>query len=133
MFLVDTTVWIDFFANKSTPQVNYLTDAISQRQDILLCGVILTEILQGISNPKQYQQTLSAMETLILLPMPRSIFIGAANIYRNLRAKGITVRKTIDCLIAAVALENDIPLLHCDRDFDLIEKHHHLKIIKTNF
>jgi predicted nucleic acid-binding protein len=129
MLLVDTTVWIDFFANRTTPHVIYLADAISRHEDVCLCGVILTEILQGISHPKQYQQTRAAMKSLVFLPMTHDTFISAADIYRNLRVKGITIRKTIDCMIAAVALENDIPLLHCDRDFAAIEKHCQLKVV----
>ena len=130
MFLVDTSVWIDFFADRESLQVEYLAKAISQGEDICLCDVVLTEVLQGISKPKQYQQTLVAMGALTFLPTTRDVSILAADIYRSLRARGVTVRKTIDCIIAAVALENDVPLLHHDRDFDPIEKYCYLKTIK---
>jgi predicted nucleic acid-binding protein len=131
MLLVDTTVWIDFFAGRPAPWVDYLEKIILQKEDVCLCGVVLTEILQGISTEKHYKQVLTTMNSLVFLPMEYDVFVAAADIYRYLRAKGITVRKTIDCLIAAVALENDVSLLHCDRDFDPIEKYCHLKTIKV--
>lgn len=59
--------------------------------------------------------------------MPYSVFLRAAEIYRSLRRKGITIRKSVDCMIASVAIENDIPLLHNDKDFEAIEKHCGLK------
>ena len=130
MFLVDTTVWIDYFSGKETPQVAYLITAISQHENICLCSVVLTEILQGISNNKEYEMTLQALSALILLPMTQATFILAANIYRSLRARGVTIRKTIDCLIAAVCIENNIPFLHSNRDFDPIEKYCKLKIAR---
>ncbi|NVL92915.1 MAG: PIN domain-containing protein, partial [Desulfobacterales bacterium] len=66
---------------------------------------------------------------LIFLPMPYTIFLRSAEIYRTLRKKGITIRKSIDCMIASVALENDIPILHNDKDFSPIEKHFGLKTL----
>ena len=69
------------------------------------------------------------LANLLFLPMPYSIFLRSAEIYRNLRRKGITIRKPMDCTIASVALENDIPLLHNDRDFIPIEEHFGLKCL----
>ncbi len=63
--------------------------------------------------------------------MHRGTFLAAADIYRSLRRKGITVRKSVDCMIAAVAIEFDLPLLHNDRDFDPIEAHCGLRAVKV--
>jgi len=128
MLLVDTTVWIDYFVDRTTPEVTHLIAAVVQRENICLCGVVVTEILQGISNLKEYHQVSSVLQNLIFLNMSWETHVAAAEIYRTLRRRGITIRKTIDCMIAAVALENDIPLLHRDRDFDPIKKYCGLKI-----
>lgn len=129
MILVDTTVWIDFFSNRDTKQVTRLIQFIEEKDDLCLCGVILTEILQGIKNPREHRQVEKMMDTLLFLEMNKETFILAADIYRSLRLRGITVRKTLDCMIAAVAIENKVLLLHHDRDFDPIEKYCGLQIV----
>lgn len=121
MIMVDTTVWIDFFNNNLTPQVLRLENSIKNGEDLCICGVILTELLQGIRAEKQYLKTKSYLENLIYLPMNYSTFLKSAEIFRYLRKRGITIRKPIDCMIAAVSVENNIPLLHNDRDFDHVE------------
>jgi len=123
MILIDTTVWIDFFAGKDLPHVVALERLINNREDICICGIILTEVLQGIRKRREYQKTKELFNTMIYLPMPYSVFLRAAEIYRTLRRKGITIRNSVDCMIASVAMENDIMLLHNDRDFIPIEKH----------
>ena len=120
MTLVDTSVWIDFLAARNIPQVAALELFIAQREDLCLCGVILTEVLQGIRDDKQHKQTESVLSSLIYLPMVQSTFLVAANIYRTLRSRGITIRNSVDCMIAAVCIEHKADLLHNDRDFDYI-------------
>ncbi|MBW2645385.1 MAG: PIN domain nuclease [Deltaproteobacteria bacterium] len=131
MVLVDTTVWIDFFSARSAPHVLSLENLIEQRDDICICGVILTEVLQGIQNDNEFKKTRNMFNNLILLPMPSQTFLRSAEIYRSLRKKGFTIRKPIDCMIASVAIENDIPLLHNDKDFIPIGKHCGLKVHKS--
>jgi predicted nucleic acid-binding protein len=121
MIMVDTTVWIDFFNNNLTAQVIRLENSLNNNEDICICGIILTEILQGIRDNKQYLKTKSYLENLIFLPMYYSTFIKSAEIFRYLRKRGITIRKPIDCMIAAVSIENNVLLLHNDKDFDHIE------------
>jgi predicted nucleic acid-binding protein len=130
MILVDTSVWIDFFNGKSTLQVEKLETFINEGENLCICGVILTEILQGIRDNNQHFKTKSYLEHLIFLPMNYSTFIKAAEIFRYLRKRGIAIRKPIDCMIAAVVIENKIPLLHTDRDFDNIERYEGFKTIK---
>ena len=129
MVLIDTTVWIDFFAGRQLPHVAALERLIKGRENICICGIILTEILQGIRAKSEFRKTKELFNTMLFLPMPYSVFLGAAEIYRTLRRKGITIRNSIDCLIASVAIENDIVLLHNDRDFIPIEKHLGLKVL----
>jgi predicted nucleic acid-binding protein len=129
MVLVDTTVWIDLFSGLATPQITALESLIVQTEDICLCGVILTEVLQGIRDDEQHAQTQAILSDLLYLSMTRETFLLAAHIYRSLRARGITIRNPIDCMIAAVCIENNVALLHNDRDFDHISKHFDLKTV----
>ena len=131
MILVDTTVWIDFFTDKGTPQVDILELLISEGQDICVCGLVLTEVLQGVREEKQYKKIKAYFENLIFLPMTQSMHLHAAEIYRSLRKKGIIVRKPIDCMIASVAISHKVRLLHNDKDFTPIEKHCGLKTVKN--
>ena len=131
MTLVDTSVWIDFLAARNTPQVAALESFIDQREDLCLCGVILTEVLQGIRDDKQHKQTESVLSSLIYLPMDQSTFLLAANIYRTLRSRGITIRNSVDCMIAAVCIEHKAHLLHSDRDFDYIAGVFGLKVVDS--
>lgn len=129
MILVDTSVWIDFFRADNLPHVQRLETLIEQGENIALCGVILTEILQGIRDDQAFHRTKTYLGFLQLLPMTQEIFIEAAQIYRTLRAKGITVRKPVDCMIAATALAYNTQLLHNDRDFTTVAQHYPLQII----
>jgi predicted nucleic acid-binding protein len=129
MILVDTSVWIDFFAGKPQAHVKTLEELIINREDLCICGIILTEVLQGIRNDSEFEKMKNLFDNLLLLPMQHSTFLRSAEIYRALRKKGITIRKPVDCMIAAVALEHDIALLDHDKDFDPIEKHFKMKRI----
>jgi len=128
MVLVDTTVWIDFFADRDEPHVATLQELIENEEDIFLCGVILAEVLQGIQSDTEFFKTKEYLGDLIFLPMRQATFLRAAEVYRSLRKKGITIRKPVDCMIASVAIEYDIQLLHNDRDFDHIAKYSSLRV-----
>ena len=127
MVLIDTTVWIDFFSARSVPHVEDLEKLIVNREDLCICGIILTEVLQGIRKESEFIRTRDLFDKLIFLPMRYSTFLQSARIYRVLRRKGITIRRSVDCMIASVAIENEIPLLHNDKDFKPIERHFELK------
>jgi predicted nucleic acid-binding protein len=129
MVLVDTTVWIDFFANRPDAHVNRLRALIVNDEDLCVCGVILAETLQGIRSDAEYHKTKNYFSDLIFFQMSQTTFLLAADLYRALRKKGVTVRKPVDCMIAAVAMEHGLWLLHNDRDFDNIAKHSNLKIL----
>lgn len=129
MTLVDTSVWIDFFAGRDTTRVAALESLVDEREDLCTCGVILTEVLQGIRDDKQHKQTESVLSNLIYLPMDRSTFLLAANIYRGLRSRGITIKNSVDCMIAAVCIEHEAHLLHNDRDFHCIADIFGLRVV----
>lgn len=132
MTLVDTTVWIDLFRGTDTAQVQELVRLINANEDVCICGVVLTEVLQGIRDDQEYANALASFESFILLPMTQTTFVRAAELYRALRRRGLTIRNDVDCMIAAVALEHDVELLHNDRDFDAIASLGELKIAETN-
>ena len=131
MILVDTSVWIDFFAGRDLPHVAALEQFVLENEDLALCGIILTEILQGIADDKTHRRVRSDLSPLIMLPMPETVFLGAADIYRKLRKAGITIRKSNDCIIAATALEHRCRLLHNDKDFLPIAEHCALKVVNA--
>jgi predicted nucleic acid-binding protein len=101
---------------------------IENEEDLSLCGVVLAEVLQGIRSDTDFIKTKDYFGDLIFLPMRHATFLRAAEMYRSIRKKGITIRKPIDCMIASVAIEYDIHLLHNDRDFIHIAKHSKLRV-----
>ena len=123
MVLVDSSVWIDFFGDTLTPEVEALAAMIGKEQ-LVIGDLVLTEVLQGIRSDREFRVVRSALRplTTVSLVSP-ALAIQSAQNYRFLRAQGITVRKTIDCMIATWCIENNIPLLHSDRDFGPFEKH----------
>lgn len=132
MILADTSVWIDFLRGADSRQRRALHKLIEDEEDIAVAGIILTEILQGIKGDKHFQ---AVKEYLLEFPViePKGIetYIRAAGINRDCRKRGGTVRKTVDCIIAAVCMESGAVLLHKDRDFELIEKYAGLKTLKS--
>ena len=124
--LVDSTVWIDFLRNRTTPHTDKLMELIQARADLCLCGFIMTEVLQGIRDEKQYVFTKQQFANLIYLESDQSTFELGATIYRNLRKEGITIRNSIDCLIAAAVIQHGVCLLDNDRDFIFIDQHYPL-------
>lgn len=129
MIIVDTTVWIDYLTGKDTPQTLWLETAIG-RHEIGLTDVILCEVLQGVRSNQEFNKTRRELLTFdVFVNGGVDIATSAAQNYRLLRSLGITVRKTIDCLIATFCIENDFELLHNDRDFDPFEEHLGLRVI----
>ena len=129
MLVVDTTVWIDYFNGRITPETDFLDRAISEEL-ILVGDLILLEILQGFRYDKDFklaQGVLAKFEQREMLN--RHLALQSAQHYRALRKKGITVRKTIDCIIATFCIAEDHTLLHCDNDFDGFEKYLGLKVV----
>ncbi|MCJ2542989.1 type II toxin-antitoxin system VapC family toxin [Thermostichus vulcanus] len=118
MILVDSSVWIDYFRGSASPQVDKL-DQVLGHQLVVVGDLILVEVLQGFRQEPDFEQAKRLMTALPVLPLVgEKISLLAAENFRLLRSQGITVRKTIDTLIATFAIHHRIPLLYSDRDFE---------------
>ncbi len=128
MILVDSSVWIDYFRSADTPQVALL-DSFFGRSPLAVGDLIAAEVLQGVRDEREFKlvkKTLEAFEHINLVGY--DLAIKASENYRSLRAMGITIRKTIDTLIATRCIEDGLTLLHADRDFLPFSEHLGLKV-----
>lgn len=123
MILVDSSVWIDFFRGVTTPQVDTL-DRLLGVEPLAVGDLILAEVLQGLRSEKEFNQARKLLLTLEQVDIGgQEIAVQAARNFRTLRDRGVTIRKTIDTLIATRCIESDIALLFSDRDFDPFVEH----------
>jgi predicted nucleic acid-binding protein len=119
VIVVDTSVWIDVLNDTPAPQAQRCVQLIESREPIALTDVILTEVLQGLRSDREaalVERHLRAFPILRLEELDD--FVLAAKLYRAARRAGVTIRKTLDCLIAAPCVRTGAPLLHADGDFD---------------
>jgi predicted nucleic acid-binding protein len=130
--IVDTSVWIDFFNKKnSSPETEILKKLIEDNKQICICPVIYQEILQGIRDDKLFDKIKKILLKRNIINIDiMEVTNKAIDIYRTLRKKGITIRKSIDCLIAAYAIIGKMYLLHKDNDFVEIAKEYKIKTIR---
>ena len=129
MLLVDTSVWVDDFNGIENPQTDYLHENLD-RTPILVGDLILAEILQGFRSESDFEKVRRVLGKFIQADMVGTeLAVQSARNFRFLRQKGITVRKTIDSLIATFCIENDHQLIHNDSDFDGYEKHLGLEVV----
>jgi predicted nucleic acid-binding protein len=127
--LVDTSVWVNFFKDVDTSANRFLTNNLTNII-IATCPTIVQEILQGVVSETDEQIIKLYFDNLTeLTENAYAVAVEAADLYRKLRKKGITVRKPNDCLIAVYAIKNKISLLHDDRDFQLIAEYSSLKLV----
>ncbi|MGB3916922.1 PIN domain nuclease [Thiothrix litoralis] len=127
MIFVDSSVWIDYFNGKSTPQSDWL-DHLLGTQPVATGELVLTEVLQGFKQDKEYAQAKELLLTLDYFTMlDQSIALKSADNFRALRKRGITVRETIDVLIATFCIEKNLPLLESDGDFTPFHEYFSLK------
>lgn len=123
MIFVDSSVWIDYFRGTSTAQADRL-DMLLGEAELLVGDIVLTEVLQGFDTERDFQTALELMSALPVVEIGGSeTAIEAARNFRRLRARGVTVRKTIDTLIASWCIVNRCALLYSDRDFDPFVEH----------
>jgi predicted nucleic acid-binding protein len=123
MTLVDSSVWIDYFRGVSTLQTDRL-DALLGAEPLAIGDVILTEVLQGFVHERAFNQALALLTSLTFVEVGGpEIAIQAARNFRTLRVHGVTVRKTIDTLIATCCIERGHALLYSDRDFEPFVEH----------
>lgn len=118
MILVDSSVWVDYFNGVRSSETDFL-DAKLGVEPVTIGDLILTEVLQGFRSDSDYRTARELLLGLTVLELlGQELAIKAADNYRTLRRRGITVRKTTDCIIATFCIERGLPLLYADRDFD---------------
>jgi predicted nucleic acid-binding protein len=123
MILVDSSVWIDYLCDADTAQTTRLERLFSSER-LAVGDLILTEVLQGCGSDRQFDAAFDLLSELQFLTIGgRDVAIEAARNFRRLRAKGVTVRKTVDTLIATRCIADGIGLLYSDRDFDPFVEH----------
>jgi predicted nucleic acid-binding protein len=131
VILVDSSVWIDYFRGAATPQANRL-DGLLGSEPLAIGDLILTEVLQGFATEREFNDARKMLLALdmVMLGGP-DVAVEAARNYRKLRSLGVTVRKTIDTVIATRCIVSGHTLLHSDRDFDAFEQHLGLRCVTS--
>lgn len=131
MVIVDTTVWIDYFRGATSPETRWL-ERFLPYQRLGITDLSVCEILQGIREDRDFNQVRDELLRLQVFETGGAdLAIATAEDYRTLRARGHTVRKTFDCLIATFCLRSGHSLLHRDRDFDPFERLLGLKVVRA--
>jgi predicted nucleic acid-binding protein len=131
VIFVDSSVWIDYFRGVPTKETELLDELLGV-EPIVIGDIVLAEVLQGFKSDRDFNQAKRLMTSLIMVDMlGHEMAIQAARNFRSLRVRGITVRKTIDTIIATYCIENDLALLHSDRDFDAFVEHLNLRSALT--
>ena len=129
MILVDSSVWVDYFKGTVTPQTEAL-DRLLGTEPLAIGDLILTEVLQGFDDERDFNQARKMLTSLTVVKLGgQEIAVQAARNFRALRSLGVTVRKTIDTVIATRCIESGYDLLHDDRDFDPFAKHLGLRVV----
>jgi len=129
VILVDSSVWIDHFRGNDTPQVALL-DRVLASEPVAIGDLILVEVLQGFTNDRDFNHARRLLTALTVIEIGGAgIAVQTAQNFRRLRALGITVRKTIDTLIATRCIVDGLTLLHSDRDFDPFAQHLGLRVM----
>jgi predicted nucleic acid-binding protein len=129
LILVDSSVWIDYFRGTITAKTDML-DALLGREPLAIGDLMLTEVLQGFTDEQAFSQARKMLTSLTIVELGgQEIAIQAAKNFRALRSRGVTVRKTIDSIIATRCIESGYDLLHNDRDFDPFAKHLGLRVV----
>lgn len=128
MILVDSSVWVEYFKGSITTQTEML-DGLLGQQPLAIGDLILTEVLQGFDNERDFSHAKRMLTSLMVVELGgRDIAIQAAKNFRALRKLGVTVRKTIDTVIATRCIDSGYELLHNDRDFDPFAKYLGLRV-----
>jgi len=122
MVLVDTSVWVNFLRGAAAPQVRSLADLLAGEEIIGIAPIILQEVLQGADSEERFEKWRRYFSDIsCYLPAdPVQTHIAAARLYQTCRRAGKTPRSSNDCLVAQIAIEHDLALLHSDRDFEAI-------------
>jgi predicted nucleic acid-binding protein len=126
LVLVDTSVWIELISGRAPTRI-----ADDDVQRFVTCGPIVQEVLQGMRESAAAREFCQYFEAVPCLadPLPRRLYVAGAEIFRSGRRRGCTIRSSVDCLIAAVAIDYGIPVWHRDRDFDAIAGFTELEVV----
>ena len=129
MILVDTSALLPFLAGRSTRASEAVADVLSEGLEIALTPIVVQEVLQGAREEQEWRKLRSYLLTQVILSPrdPIATHVAAARIYYDCRRRGLTVRSTLDCVVAQIAIEHGVPLLHDDRDYDAIARVRALK------
>jgi predicted nucleic acid-binding protein len=124
VILVDTSVWMDLFRDRTTPPAARLRDLLDERREIGVTPLIVQEILQGAADEREFMllNDYFPSQRMLLAGDPLRTHCQAARLYFDCRLRGFAPRSTIDCFIAQIAIEHGVPLLHADGDFERIAK-----------
>jgi predicted nucleic acid-binding protein len=124
MYLIETSIWIDYFRNKQNKPIQFFEKLIDSKTPYGITGVIYQEILQGAASLQDYKNLVSYLGSQIFYHPKHFIqtYESAAKLYFDCRRKGITIRSTVDCLIAQIAIEHGLTIIHNDNDYNLIQK-----------
>lgn len=129
MIVVDSSVWIDFFNGIVAPETSLLEDRLG-RELVVIGDLILTEVLQGFRRDRDFRTAKELLDTLVFREMlGKDLAVKSAQNYRTLRRRGVTVKKTADVIIGTFCIENRLPLLHRDKDFEPMTRHLGLKSV----
>ena len=129
MILVDSSVWIDFFRNQPSAQAEWLDKNLGV-EGLVVGDLILAEVLRGFKDDRGFNEARRMLGRLQQVSLcGEDLAIDAARNFRKLRARGVTVRGTIDLIIATRCLADGFRLLHSDRDFDAFEEHLELRVV----
>lgn len=127
--LVDSSVWIDYLTDRDVWQTNFLEVAFTTHE-ICLCDLVVIEVLQGIRNDAGYRSTRDLLLNYTFIPTHgKRLAVRSAENYRSLRKRGVTLRSSIDCIIATAAMEAKVPVLANDRDYLPFAEHLGLTLI----
>lgn len=126
MILIDTSAWIEFLRDTGSSVCQRVDDLLAA--EIATCEVVRMEVLAGARDEQHLQQLRRLLARASSLPTESVDYDAAATLYRTCRQRGHTVRKLIDCLIAAVAIRGDVPILHMDADFEILAQHTSLQV-----
>lgn len=126
MILLDTSAWIEYLRNTGSPVCIRVDELLGQ--DIATCHPVRMEVLSGARDDRHLTELRRLLARATLLPTDPSDYEDAAALYRTCRRRGATVRRLMDCLIAAVAIRAAVPLFHADADFDALARHTPLEL-----
>lgn len=129
MVIVDSSVWIDFLNQRLTPETYWLK-APGNLARVGLTTLVLAEVLQGVRHDRRFRQANQFFQTLsIVETLEYPLAVQSASNFRTLRGLGVTIRSTVDCLIATFCIQTGQQLLHCDGDYEFFERHLNLTVL----